>query len=158
MVSHVPRMMMCGIFRASPSDLMIREPESGVASVLVVFQMLLMRAEGESSRCQKVETHVLADCVKHHAQHAQIRNISCSPLPNIPPIHLNSDNLRTIAGVYDSFPSFRPLLSRMSPPTDRDAILASFRKQIQSGKAIVGAGAGKSSQTNDNVNHGPLTI
>jgi hypothetical protein len=32
----------------------------------------------------------------------------------------------------------------MAPPTDREEILAAFRKQIESGTAIVGAGAGKS--------------
>lgn len=32
----------------------------------------------------------------------------------------------------------------MAPPTDRQEILAAFRKQIESGTAIVGAGAGMS--------------
>jgi hypothetical protein len=32
----------------------------------------------------------------------------------------------------------------MAPPTDRKEILAGFRKQIDSGTAIVGAGAGMS--------------
>jgi len=36
----------------------------------------------------------------------------------------------------------------MSPPTDRDEILSSFKNQIQSGKAIVGAGAGTSLHAN----------
>jgi hypothetical protein len=31
----------------------------------------------------------------------------------------------------------------MAPPTDRKEILAAFRKQIDSGTAIVGAGAGR---------------
>jgi len=32
----------------------------------------------------------------------------------------------------------------MAPPTDRKDILAAFKKQIESGTAIVGAGAGMS--------------
>src|ERR1700712_1836162 len=36
----------------------------------------------------------------------------------------------------------RNTVTKMAPPTDRKEILAAFRKQIESGTAIVGAGAG----------------
>jgi hypothetical protein len=42
------------------------------------------------------------------------------------------------------FTSLHNIIPKMAPPTDRKEILAAFRKQIESGTAIVGAGAGMS--------------
>jgi hypothetical protein len=42
------------------------------------------------------------------------------------------------------FTSLHNIYTEMAPPTDRKEILAAFRKQIESGTAIVGAGAGMS--------------
>jgi hypothetical protein len=76
------------------------------------------------------------NCVKTETR---IYNHSSLLTPTLRRVSLN---LTYCTNFTDNVTPSRSASTKMAPPTDRKEILAAFRKQIDSGTAIVGAGAG----------------